>query len=288
MINNTIPKKFQNFSNLCQQESQFVYSYRDKKKGQFELYSYPIEIAKTLTNIWSKQAVFFIGSYLEKDKNAPIFRSSLGINSDEITYLKFSTDSENQLLKLYLPSHLPLPNTPEFTQESIKEILALISAIYHNNQAIIILINDLPLKSQIAVNIAAQFGSKVQVEPENINTLTNNNILICDWQFWQKNQFDLPLPQLIIIPTLPIPSLENPLVAAKVAYYKSKRENWFHSYLLPTAIKQMQTALISIRKGEGVVALLDNRINYRSYGTNILESLEPFAKINYFDLTWFS
>ena len=41
-----------------------------------------------------------------------------------------------------------------------------------------------------------------------------------------------------------------------------------------------------LRESQGIVALLDNRVNYRSYGNLILTALEPYAKIDYIDLNW--
>ena len=96
----------------------------------------------------------------------------------------------------------------------------------------------------------------------------------------------MPTPQLLVIATLPIPSLENPLVARRVAYYKRQRQDWFRLYLLPTALRELQRAVVPIRESQGTVALLDNRVNYRSYGTEILAALEPFARINYLDASW--
>lgn len=291
-LNNKVNKKLNFLNSFCQKQPKnkpnLIYAYREREKGQFQLYCYPVEIASKIKHIWSKQPILLIGSYLENDKNAPIYCKTLGINTENITFLKFTIDPQNKLLKLYLPEvGLPLPNTPEFKKELIREIMALIGVTSQNNQPIIILVNDVPLKGQLAVNLATQFGSRIVVEPENLLNLSNNNIVICDWQYWQKYQHQIPSPQLIIMATLPIPSLENPLVAAKVSYYKSQGQDWFRDYLLPTAIKEMQTALISIRNTEGIVALLDNRVNFRSYGTNILTTLEPFAKINYLDLSCF-
>jgi ATP-dependent DNA helicase DinG len=35
------------------------------------------------------------------------------------------------------------------------------------------------------------------------------------------------------------------------------------------------------------VAVLDNRVNARSYGRQILSALEPYAKVNYLDQQFF-
>jgi ATP-dependent DNA helicase DinG len=43
-----------------------------------------------------------------------------------------------------------------------------------------------------------------------------------------------------------------------------------------------------VREAQGVVALLDNRVNHRSYGQQILSSLSPLARINYVDASLFA
>ena len=130
----------------------------------------------------------------------------------------------------------------------------------------------------MGANLAAEFGSLVQVEKENISPW---GILITGWEFWHKHQASIPTPQLLVIATLPLPSLENPLVAGRVNYYKLQRQDWFRLYLLPTALQQLQKVVIPLRESQGVLALLDSRVNYRSYGKQILGVLEPYAKINY-------
>ena len=111
--------------------------------------------------------------------------------------------------------------------------------------------------------------------------------MICGWLFWKLHQESLPIPHLLIIATLPIPSLENPLVANLVKYYKDRRQDWFRLYLLPSALKTLEQTTVPLRESQSIVALLDNRVNFRSYGKTILSALEPCARINYIDPTWF-
>jgi ATP-dependent DNA helicase DinG len=111
--------------------------------------------------------------------------------------------------------------------------------------------------------------------------------LITGWEFWRQHQAVLPSPQLLIIATLPIPSLEDPLVAGRVAYYKHLRQDWFRLYLLPETLSHLQRAVAPVRETQGVVALLDNRVNYRSYGKQVLTALSPMARINYIDASLF-
>ena len=79
--------------------------------------------------------------------------------------------------------------------------------------------------------------------------------------------------------TLPIPSLEDPLVAARVSRYKKRHQNWFTDYLLPETLKSVQRAIAPLRNTKGVIALLDNRVNYRSYGNQVLDAMSPSDKL---------
>ena len=124
----------------------------------------------------------------------------------------------------------------------------------------------------------------MKVETHNI---AEDGVLVCGWQFWRSHQHQITNPQLLIIATLPIPSLENPLVASRVAYYKRQRQDWFRRYLLPHALQTIQQAVVPLRTSQGIVAILDNRVNHRSYGSRILNILEPCSRINYIDPDWF-
>jgi ATP-dependent DNA helicase DinG len=144
----------------------------------------------------------------------------------------------------------------------------------------VILIGDTPLKAQVAAILAAEFGSRVQMEK---TALEANGVLVTGWDFWREHQQAMPAPPLLIITTLPIPSLENPFVAGRVGYYKQLRQDWFRLYLLPEALTALQRAVAPVRAAHGVVALLDSRVIYRSYGDQVLAALSPFARLNYWD-----
>ncbi|NJK28263.1 MAG: hypothetical protein HC925_06965 [Coleofasciculaceae cyanobacterium SM2_3_26] len=105
------------------------------------------------------------------------------------------------------------------------------------------------------------------------------DILVTGWRFWREHQASLPAPDLLAICTLPIPSLEHPLVASRVGYYRRQHLNWFSLYLLPTAISELQRAIAPVRRCQGKVVLLDNRLLHRSYGRQILDALRPMQRL---------
>jgi ATP-dependent DNA helicase DinG len=248
----------------------------NREKGQFTLHLTPVELASSLASLWLQQPLVIIGRFLDSQKSADIYRQQLGIG--DLLCLKFSPSRETQQIQLYLPERLPLPNTPEFQNALMRELRFLLT--HQTAGFIVLLVEDTPLKKQVGAILAAEFGSKVQVET---NNLSPHSILVTGGDFWHENQENLPPPQLLVMATLPIPSLENPLVASKVGYYKRNHRDWFHHYLLPTALREIQRSVISVRQCSGMVAILDNRINHRSYGKKILSALEPYVRINYLE-----
>lgn len=253
------------------------------RQGLFSLHYAPMELSEILSPIWQRQPVVLIGSAIEPETEAPLFRQRLGL--DDLTCLNFSSESQAEAIQLYVPYKLPLPNTPEFQAAFIHKVRTLVCLSATAPGLTVVLVGDVPLKSQVATILASEFGSRVQVEK---TCLDENGILISGWEFWREHQRVLPAPHLLIIATLPLPSLENPLVAGRVARYKRSHQDWFRLYLLPAALNELQRAIAPVRESQGIVALLDSRVINRSYGAQILAALSPLARINYLDPSLFS
>ncbi|MEQ9552722.1 MAG: ATP-dependent DNA helicase [Coleofasciculus sp. G3-WIS-01] len=277
-----LPTAWKQFWQCWQSSNQFTWAAIERSQGQFSLYCEPKEVATSLSPIWLEQPVVLIGGALDLEASAAVYRQQLGLG--ELTCLKFSPDRHSKLIQLYLPDGLPMPNTPRFQHALFQQVRTLLGATHQVKTPIVILVGDVPLKSQLGAVLAAEFGSRVQVEK---TQLDEKGILVCGWEFWRSQQQILPSPQLLIIATLPLPSLESPWVAGKVAHYKQRRLDWFRLFLLPAALRELQRAVAPVRDSQGIVALLDNRVNYRSYGTQVLSALSPFAQINYVDDGWF-
>ena len=277
-----LSQTFANFWQKWKTGGELFWASIARATGQFTLHAAPGTVATALSPIWHQQPVVLIGSFLDWENTASIYRKQLGLG--EILCLKFSPNRQSEHIRLYLPEGLPMPNTPEFQGVLLQQVRTLVSFSSKVEKLIVLLVDDTPLKAQVGATMAAEFGTRVQVEKTN---LAENGILVSGWQFWHQHQDILPTPHLLAIATLPLPSLENPLVAGRVAYYKRQRQDWFRLYLLPTALREIQRAVVPLRESQGIVALLDNRVNYRSYGNLILTALEPCARINYLDPTWF-
>ena len=259
------------------------YRTEDNISDWFTINLAPGEVRTQLQPIWRQQPVVVLGGFLDIESTAATYRQRLGLDLEMLS-LKFTPNRQNNHIQIYLPNRLPLPNTPDFQSVLIKQSLLLVSLSSRVKQLIVIIADDLPLQGQVGSALAGEFGSRVKVET---TVISNSSILICGWSFWKQHQEVLPIPRLVVIATLPIPSLENPLIASRVAYYKNRKKDWFRLYLLPTALKTLEQTVVPLRESQSIIALLDNRVNSRSYGRAILSTLEPCARINYIDPTWF-
>ncbi len=257
-----------------------VWAKIDREQGLFTLIASQIEINTNLTQLWARSSHILIGNVLDVNHMATSYRQELGLG--ELTCVKFAA-SKRSLPQLYVPNWMPMPNTKKFQEIFLAATMRLLAQRLHQDESpravglIVIVIGDTPLKAQIATQVAAEYGSRVQVENPN---LLASSILVTGWEFWNDYQELLPSPQLLIIATLPIPSLEDPLVAAKVSCYKRQRQDWFRGYLLPAGLRVLQRSILAIRQSAGLVAIFDNRINHRSYGKQVLAALHPIHRID--------
>jgi len=264
---------FGRFWTQFQQPGQVRWAEVDRDRGRVELHCSPVTVAEALAPLWRRQPTVLVGGFLDAETGAPVYRQQLGLG--DLTCLRFSRDRRD-CLQLYVPDRLPLPNSPQFQTALVAQLRALLARLPETSPAVI-LIGDVPLRAQIAAILAGDRGSRVRVETE----IAPNGIAICGWEYWREHRAELPTPHLLAIATLPLPSLEDPLVAGRVSDYKRRRLDWFRLYLLPTALRELQRAIP--RDPNSVVALLDNRLSRRSYGHQVLGAIAPYARVNFLD-----
>jgi ATP-dependent DNA helicase DinG len=279
IIRSDLAPSWQKFYQELSKVDRLVWARIDRTRGTFTLAITPTDLVSELAQIWARQPSILLTSSVDLTAKAIGYRQELGLS--DITSIKFPLDKRKDLFQLYLPSWMPMPNTDKFQPVLVDEIKHLLYLTNNHPKFIVILIQDTPLQAQIAAILAAEWGTRVQVEQTN---LSQSNILVTGWEFWQQHQDDLPTPALMIIATLPIPSLENPLVAAKVGFYKQQRQDWFRLYLLPTGLRILHRAIAPMRSAQGIVAIFDNRIDRRIYGQQVLASLNPMVRISYIEL----
>lgn len=277
------PPTWQQFWQAYRSNHHLLWSDLNRESGAFVLHCAPNEVNRELKGLWLRQPVVLVGSSFDLEPEAKLFRQQLGL--EEMTYVQFAANREAEAIQLYLPDGLPMPNTPSFQGALLRQLHLLMLANAQPGGPTVIIIEDTPMQRQMATAMASEFGSRVQVETSELDV---ESILITGWDYWLRHQSVLPIPRVLVVATLPIPSLEDPRVAGRVAYYKQHRQDWFRLYLLPAALQTLQTAIAPIRCHQGIVALFDNRVLHRSYGQQVLTAISPYSRINYLDDSLFA
>ncbi len=273
-----LPHNWQLFSDRLNKNNQLLFATIDPDTKDFTLNITPINLSAYWQEIWQNRKILLIGSAIDINSTTHTFQTQL--NLPKLTTINFGYDRHQQTIKLYIPSWTPLPETPQFHPIFIRETHKLLNLLMETGSFTVILIHETPLKMQTAVSLAANFGSKIQLETIDVSP---ENILICDWNFWLENQEKLPTPTTMIISTLPIPSLEDPLVSAKVKDYKNRHQDWFKNYLFPESLQILHRSIFPLRELNGRIAIFDNRINHRTYGKQVLQALEPMNRVHQVD-----
>jgi ATP-dependent DNA helicase DinG len=274
----SFPHPWRQFAKVLLQPNTLLWAALDRSQGYFSLHSAPIDVSSALHPLWAGRTQVLLSGVVDLDTQSELFRQQIGLT--DLTCVQFTTDRHNEALSLYLPDGVPMPNTPEFAPALMNQLHRLLTLRFAVDTFSVLIIDDLPLKSRMASTLAAEFGSRVKVEREDCQV---GDVLITGWVFWQQSQRNLPYPNLMAIATLPFPSLENPKVAGRVAYYKQQRQDWFRLYLLPEALRILQQAIAPLRSQSSLLALFDSRVLHRSYGQQVLLALGPYARLNYLD-----
>ena len=178
-------------------------------------------------------------------------------------------------LLLFLPYGQPLPNDKNFLGHLLEVSRRL---IFRRYGLTIVFLDDASLGLQLASALAAEFGKRIVFEEI---SLAPNGVICCSCKWWLLHQDQLPNPDQIIFTSIPFPSLESPLIAAKVDMLKQQGRDWFREFLLPEALMMISNVILGVQqRGSLRVAILDGRVRVRSWGLDVLRSLEPWAELD--------
>ncbi|PZV01377.1 helicase [Cyanobium sp. ULC084] len=237
----------------------------DRRQLQWRLHRQPLEPLEVAAGLLDGRGTVVVG-LLGKETGLP------GITPKVVVDLAEPPLADP--LPLYVPWRQPLPNSPHYSDHLLDHSRRLVLA---QTGLSIVLVEDASLRLTLASGLAAEFGSRVVHQ----NTApASNGVICCSWGWWLDHQNRLPLPCQVIVGPLPISSLEEPLTAARVANLRQQGRDWFRELLLPEAVLQLQRASASLRRATGRLALLDGRVRSRSWGQQVLTSLEPWVELS--------
>jgi ATP-dependent DNA helicase DinG len=233
----------------------------------WEWHRQPLDPFVELTELFAGRGTVLLGEVASGAEGDPARALPAGWTPQVVVELDDPPLSDP--LPLYAPLRQPLPNSPAFAEHLLDHCRRLVLG---QAGLTVILVDDHGLRAGLASALAAEFGSRVT---EHSTAPESNGVLCASWSWWLDQQPRLPLPCQVIVALLPLPSLEDPLTAARVARLRQQGRDWFRELLLPTALQRLRRGLACLRRGGGRLAVLDGRLRARSWGRQVFRAMEP-------------
>jgi ATP-dependent DNA helicase DinG len=265
-------------------ERNFVYWYERRNKGVF-LAATPIDVSQILRERLFEQfdTAILTSATLTVGGRFEFIRQRLGLDHTKERALPQEFNFAEQAL-LYLPRAMPDVRNPAFSSKAADEIVQLLEL--SKGRAFCLFtsysqMNDLfeRVRTRVEFPLLLQGTAPRSALLERFKNIPGA-VLFATASFWQG--VDVPGEQLslVIVDRLPFAVPSDPIVAARVRALQEDGRNPFAEYQVPEAVlslKQGFGRLIRTKTDQGVLALLDTRIQRMPYGKIFLESLPRYG-----------
>ncbi len=269
-------------------DSRYVYWTEGRGRGRF-LRASPIEVGSLLQDkLFERvETVVMTSATLTSAGSFSFIRERLGIADSESADELFASsgyDYENQAA-LYLPTQMPDPRSPQWTDAAVEEIVSILNVT--QGRAFVLSTSTSGMKSLYErVSSLVDFPCFAQGSASKLALLekfrrTPNAVLFATSSFWHGVDVRGEQLSCVIIDKLPFAVPSDPVVAARQRLVDDAGGSSFYEYSVPQAtiaLKQGLGRLIRSTTDRGLLAVLDPRLRTKAYGRLFLESL-PKVKI---------
>ena len=282
--------EFQEFISLIREE--MVYWGEVRGRGVF-LHASPVDISSSLReNLYPRlKTAVFTSATLSTQGNFTFFRSRMGLTEgwgegiDELI-LDSSFDLMAQSL-LYLPPHLPEPNSPAFLPRAVEEMEKILRLSLGRAFLLFTSIRNMEeayrqLKKRVPFTCFLQ-GERPKSALLRAFKEDLHSVLFATASFWEGVDIQGESLSCVVIDRLPFSPPTEPILEARLERIAAGGGNPFWDYQVPSAIlllKQGLGRLIRTRQDRGVLAILDTRLLTRGYGKVFLQSLPRRAVVH--------
>lgn len=259
--------------------------------SSLQLHRTPLSIAP----IFNKQredtarAWIFTSATLAVKNDFSYYTDQMGLGAELAKTWPSPFDYARQGL-LYVPTGLPEPRVPGYTDAVIDAALPVLMA---SRGRAFLLCTTLRAVKRSAERLREEITQRnlpftlfVQGEAGRTELLeqfrrSGNGILIGSQSFWEGIDVRGEALSLVVIDKLPFAPPDDPVLAARIEAMERQGKNGFVHHQLPEAIinlKQGAGRLIRDETDRGVLMLCDPRVISKPYGGRIWQSLPPFSR----------
>ena len=251
----------------------------------------PLSIAETFKTQLdtTPRAWIFTSATLAVRGDFRHYQEEMGLDAAKTAYWDSPFDYANQAL-LYVPQHLPEPNTDGYTQAVVAAALPVLQAsggraflLFTSLRAMReahVLLQEAFEKAKLDFPLLLQGeGSRTELL-ERFRKL-GNAVLVASHSFWEGVDVRGSALSLVIIDRLPFAVPDDPVLSARIEKMNAEGRNAFMEYQLPQAVitlKQGAGRLIRDETDRGVLMICDPRLLGKPYGKRIWQSLPPMRR----------
>ena len=195
-----------------------------------------------------------------------------------------------KLAMLYVPSSMPDPNSPTYTEAVVSTALPLIAA--SGGRAFMLFTSFRAMKEARALLVEGlkqrglDYPLLMQGEHARGELLAKfrtlqHPILLGSQSFWEGVDVKGDALSLVVIDRLPFAPPDDPVLSARIEKIRQSGGNAFMDYQLPHAVialKQGAGRLIRDEADRGVLMICDPRLTDKPYGRRIWQSLPPMRR----------
>jgi len=249
------------------------------------LHATPISAAEVLNkHLFSEHTVICTSATLSAGGNFDLFRARCGVPPNALELIGEPVFDYRQQALIYIP---PLPNFDWQNREQYFDTVAEETArllqvsrgrafcLFTSWSGMEHVVDK--LRPVLTWPMLVQ-GDLPRSELLRLFKNTPHCVLFATRSFWEGVDVPGDALSLVIIDKLPFPSPGDPLHEARARRITEQGGNAFTEYTLPVMtlnLKQGFGRLIRTKTDRGVVAILDNRLNAKRYGSSVVASLPP-------------
>ncbi len=221
------------------------------------------------------------------------FTGTLGLDDAATLRLDSPFDYAEQA-RLYLPTGLPDPNDPAYSDEVAAALIPVIEA---SGGGVFVLCTSYRAMERIAQKLRRlRFPLFVQGEDAKAALVARfaaagNGVLVATASFWEGVDVKGAALRVVAIDKLPFGQPGDPVFEARLAAVRERGGNPFFDVQLPRAITTLRQGvgrLIRDEADRGLIVLCDPRLRGKAYGRKVLASLPPMPVLTVLEdsLAW--